>query len=214
MKRRDFLFLCGGGALLASANPGWLLAAEAEPEHYGRARLVTADGQPLAAAQLAGTGGYIFHYPYVSTPALVLDLGRKVPGGVGATGGIVAFSAICSHQFAHPKAALSAINYHPGANDAPGRINCCLHGSGFDPARGGAVVAGPAPTPLTAIVLAQEGDALVALGTRGPEVYGAFFDSFKRELRKQYGRSGVKQMAEGDATAVAAQDYSAQRVMC
>jgi arsenite oxidase small subunit len=145
---------------------------------------------------------------------LVLDLGQKVPGGVGPSGGIVAFSAICSHQFAYPKATLSAINYHPGENNTPGRINCCLHGSGFDPAQGGAVVAGPAPSPLTAIILAQEGNALVALGTRGSEIYEQFFSSFKRELRKQYGRGGVKQMVEGDIRAVAAKTYSQQHVLC
>jgi Rieske Fe-S protein len=175
-----------------------------ETKPYRRARLVDASGRPLSVAQPVGSAGLIFHYPYVSTPAMLLDLGRAVPGG------IVAFSAICTHQFAYPTAALSAINYRPG----DGRINCCLHGSVFDPAQGGAVLAGPAPQPLTAIALDIEGDELVAHGTRGPEVYEAFFRTFKRELREQYGRGLAEQFVEGDARAVAAGEYSRQQVLC
>jgi arsenite oxidase small subunit len=171
---------------------------------------VDASGRPLSVAQPVGSAGLIFHYPYVSTPAMLLDLGRAVPGGVGPSGGIVAFSAVCTHQFAYPTAALSAINYRPG----DGCINCCLHGSVFDPAQGGAVLAGPAPQPLTAIALDIEGDALVAHGARGPEVYEAFFRTFKRELREQYGRGLAEQFVEGDARAVAAGEYSRQQVLC
>lgn len=207
MQRRAFLRLCG---VLACAGPSLLPAAELETKPYRRARLVDATGRLLNAAQLAGNAGMIFHYPYVSTPAMVMDLGRAAPGGVGPTGGIVAFSAICTHQFAYPTAALSAINYRPG----DGRINCCLHGSVFDPAQGGAVLAGPAPKPLTAVVLEFEGDALVVLGTRGPEVYEAFFRTFKSELRELYGRGGAEQFVEGDARAVAAGEYSRQQVFC
>ena len=212
MKRRDFLKLCGGAALCAGA--GALPAAETATKPYPRVRLVDGDGHPLAAARLTGSTGLIFHYPYAGTPAMLLDLGRKVPGGLGPSGGIVAFSAICTHQFAYPTAALSAINYRPGEGGKPGRIDCCLHGSVYDPAQGGAVVTGPAPRPLTAIVLEVDGDGLLALGTRGPEVYAAFFRTFKRELREHYGRGGAEQVVEGEARAELAAEYSRAQVKC
>jgi hypothetical protein len=119
----------------------------------------------------------------------------------------------------YPKASLSALNFQPGKSVTAGRdqaITCCLHGSAFDPARAGAVIAGPAPAPLTVITLHYDAGsgALSAVGTRGSELYSAFFRAFKRDLRDQYGRSGYKQEAQGQSRAVAASEYSRQRVNC
>ena len=219
MERRCFIKLCGGAALLMGARPSFLLAAESANKDYQRARIVDGAGKVLGAEQLAQENSYIFHYPYVSTPALLMDLGHRVDGGVGASGGIVAFTAICTHQFAYPKGRLSAVNYEAGESQTAGRaqvVTCCLHGSAFDPAQGGAVIGGPATHALTAIALEYDeaSGALFAVGTRGEEIYPQFFRSFKRELRKQYGRGAVKQMAQGDATARLAEEYSKQQVRC
>lgn len=219
MKRRAFIKLCGGTAVLLGTRPDLLWAGDGAAKTYPRVSLVDAAGQPFKVGALAGGDGFIFHYPYQSTPALLLDLGRAVPGGVGPGGGIVAFTAICPHQLAYPKAALSALNYHPGKSTTAGRaqaISCCLHGSAFDPAQAGKVIAGPAPRPLTVIELAYDAGSgeLSALGTRGADIYPEFFRAFKRELREQYGRSAYKQEAQGQTKLVEAGAYSAQRVSC
>lgn len=219
MERRTFIKLCSGATALLVARPNLLWAGGAMQTDYRRATLVDGAGQPFKVSALAGSDGFIFHYPYQSTPALLIDLGRKVEGGVGPSGGIVAFTAICSHQFAYPTSTLSAINYHPGKSSTAGReqaISCCLHGSAFEPAQGGKVIAGPAPKPLTAIVLDYDAGSggLSAIGTRGADIYTEFFKAFKRDLRDQYGRSGYKQETEGNTKAVAAAEYSAQHVNC
>lgn len=219
MERRTFIKLCGGAALLMGSKPSLLLAAGGTQKDYQRVRIVDETGKALGAEKLVQGKSFIFHYPYVSTPALLMDLGRSVDGGVGADGGIVAFTAICTHQLAYPKSRLSAVNYEAGESQTAGRaqvVTCCLHGSAFDPAQGGAVIGGPATHALTAIALEyDEGSGgLFAVGTRGEEIYAQFFRSFKRELRKQYGRGAVKQMVQGDVTAKLAEEYSEQQVRC
>ena len=219
MKRRAFIKLCSGVTVLMGMRPDLLLAGGETQMDYKRVTLVDSAGQPFKAGALTGGESFIFHYPYQSTPVLLMDLGRKVEGGVGPSGGIVAFTAICSHQFSYPTASLSAINYYSGKSTTAGReqaISCCLHGSAFDPGQAGKVIVGPAPKPLTAIVLDYDtgSGGLSAVGTRGPDIYPEFFRAFKRDLRDQYGRSGYKQEAEGKIKVVAAAEYSAQHVKC
>lgn len=219
MERRTFIKLCSSLTVLLGARSDLLWGGEATQTDYKRVELVDGAGQPFKAGAMTGSESFIFHYPYQSTPALLIDLGHKVEGGVGPGGGIVAFSAICTHQFSYPTATLSTINYHPGKSSTAGRdqaISCCLHGSAFDPGQGGKVLVGPAPKPLTAIVLdfdAGKG-SLTAIGTKGADIYSDFFKAFKRELRDQYGRSGYKQETEGITKVVSAADYSAQHVNC
>ena len=219
MKRRTFIKLCGGTAVLLGTRPDLLWANTSPTKAYQRVGLVDAAGQPFKVGALAGSDGFIFHYPFQSTPALLLDLGRAVPGGVGPGSGIVAFTAICPHQLAYPKAALSALNYQPDKSSTAGRaqaITCCLHGSAFDPAQSGKAIGGPAPRPLTVIELAYDvgSGELSALGIRGADIYPEFFRAFKRELRQQYGRSAYKQESQGKVRLVAAGAYSGQRVNC
>jgi len=219
MERRTFIKICSSLTVLLSARPDLLWGGGAAQTDYKRVELVDGAGQLFRASAMTGNESFIFHYPFQSTPALLFDLGHKVEGGVGPSGGIVAFTSICSHQFSYPTATLSAINYHPGKSSTAGReqaISCCLHGSAFDPAAAGKVLAGPALKPLTAIVLEYNAGkkSLAAVGTRGPEIYPEFFKAFKRELRDQYGRSGYKEKSEGRAKVVSAAMYSAQHVNC
>lgn len=219
MERRTFIRLCSGATVLLSTRPDLLWAAGEMEQEYKSVALVDAADQPFKVGALAGSDGFIFHYPFKSSPVLLIDLGHKVEGGVGPSGGIVAFSAICSHQFSYPTPSLSAINYHPGKSSTAGReqaISCCLHGSAFDPGQAGKVIAGPAPKPLTAIALEYNAgnETLTATGTRGPDIYPEFFKAFKRELRDQYGRSGYKEESEGRTKVVPAAEYSAQHVNC
>lgn len=219
MERRAFVKLCSSSAALLSTCPQLLWASGAAQTTYSQVELVDKDGQPFSVDSLSAGRSFIFHYPYISTPVLLLDLGRKVEGGVGPSGGIVAFTAICPHQFSYPTANLSALNFQPGESSTAGRkqaITCCLHGSAFDPAKSGTVIAGPAPQALTVVTLEYDAGnrRISATGTHGADIYPMFFRSFKRELRKQYGRSGYKQETEGKVKVMAATEYSSQQVNC
>src|SRR5688500_12621859 len=119
MQRRQFMGACSG-ALLCSSLPQAATAATSsgEPRPYERARLLDAAGAPLRASQVPARRNLVFAYPYLATPAFLLNLASRVPagqrledssgrqyqwpGGVGPAGTIVAFAAICAHQLAYP----------------------------------------------------------------------------------------------------------------
>lgn len=163
--------------------------------------LVDADGAPLRASSLPPHMPYCFLYPYVSTPCLLIDLGeatgpREVagdsrPGGTGPRRSIVAYTAICPHEWSHPEREFSPMYYvAPGERAvlAGGRdrlIVCCSHGSVFDPAAGGRVEQSPARLPLASILLEWDPatDELAAAGMSGPTSFEPFFSSFDRERR-------------------------------
>lgn len=74
-----------------------------------------------------------------------------------AAGGVVAYSAICTHQGC-PSRELGSV----GAGK--GQIICTCHGSLFDPKDNAKVLGGPAPRRLPALPLKAEGGQLVATG--------------------------------------------------
>ena len=66
--------------------------------------------------------------------------------------GVFAYSRVCTHQGC-------IVNY-----DATNHVLACpCHGAQFDPTKDGAVVAGPAPTPLAKIKVAIKGDKVVQI---------------------------------------------------
>jgi rieske iron-sulfur protein len=71
-----------------------------------------------------------------------------------AAGGVLAYSAICTHQSCDVKTWLSKEK----------ALVCYCHSSKFALLDGGIVVAGPASRPLPAIPLALDGDFLVIAG--------------------------------------------------
>jgi thiosulfate dehydrogenase [quinone] large subunit len=115
----------------------------------------TATASPSAAATPSGTrigsvgdlqahGFLSFQDPGSGDQAVAVSL---------LGGGIVAFDALCTH-------AGCAVGY-----DSNRRLLVCpCHGAEFDPAHGAAVVAGPAPTPLTAIRIQVGADESVYAG--------------------------------------------------
>lgn len=219
MDRRSFIESCTAGAACLSAAAAMpALAADAKPKHYGRALLVNERGDPLLASALVPQTNYLFHYPFEATPAFLLDLGKPAasnalstkdrstyawPGGVGARRSIVAFSAICAHQLVYPTREVSFISYRKsrakkGVQD--NLIHCCAEHSQYDPARGAEVISGPAPQPLSAILLEHDpkADTLTAYATLGGEMFEEFFRKYEAKLSLEVGpqaRQGVGNQA-------------------
>jgi len=203
MQRRQFMGSCSGALLCSTLAAPPATGATGRPKAYRRAQLLDETGAPLRASQVPQRRNLVFAYPYVSTPAFLLNLAQQVPatrrlsdsqgngyewpGGVGPGRSIVAFSAICAHQLAYPTREISFISYRENAGGANRRgnvIHCCAEHSQYDPAAGGRVVAGPAPQPLTAILLEYDAreDTLAATGTLGGEVYDDFFAKYDFKL--------------------------------
>ena len=233
MERRDFVRLCASG--IAAAGLPASIAAQSPAAHFdARTKLLDANGKPLLASKLPAQKNLIFHYPYASTPCFLLNLGKPAKtravlktagnenyewsGGVGRSGSIVAYSAICAHQLAYPTKQISFISYRAESsarNKHAEVIHCCAEHSQYDPAAGGRVVAGPAPQPLAAILLEHDPktDELSAVGTLGGEMFNQFFAKYEFRLTLEHGSAPRKATA---ATCVveAMENYCRQQVKC
>ena len=242
MERRGFLKLCGSAAAAVSARPEALAQSQQVLRPYDPALLVHADGSPVRAGGLTTGQCYVFHYPYITTPCFLIDLGRPAvpdgpletedgssyewPGGVGPGASVVAFAAICAHKMTHPARAVSFINYRHedvGYQDTDERrvrrervIYCCSERSVYDPARGARVLGGPAPQPLAAIALshAPEEDTLRAIGTFGGEMYDKFFEEFRFRLELEFETSDLRRRVNEQSKVLAIEEYSRTRVHC
>lgn len=240
MRRRQFLFGCAVAAAAADpvAHAQHARAAQSDPtarlRSWPRARLLGADGRPLKAASIRPRTALVFPYPFVGTPAFLIDLDKPTDrsvrletehderytwdGGVGPKGSIVAFSAICAHRMAYPTREITFINYRDEPSAITKRaqvIHCCSEHSEYDPAAGARVLAGPAKQPLAAIVLEHDraDDALYAVGTRGGELFDAFFEHFEMRLALEHGGDERRLVGE-TSTAIPIERYCRQLMRC
>lgn len=232
--RRRFCGACASTAALATGLPRLLHAAERSVTEHARVTLMASSTVPLRARELQQGVNYIFHYPYVSTPCFLLDLGHPLTeavdlqtreeqrytwkGGVGPNRSIVAFSAICSHRMTHPSPEASFISYHGSGHHAPegrGVIHCCSENSVYDPAAGCRVLSGPAPEPLAAIELEYDPDTdtLTATGTTGGTMFEQFLASFGDRLAIEYGQDYERPIG-AQARVVTLEEYSDVRTQC
>ena len=79
MKRREFVKLCASAVAGVSASPELLGEDKRELHFYERVALI--DGynhEPVRASSLEVGETYLFHYPFVSTPCFLIDLGQPV----------------------------------------------------------------------------------------------------------------------------------------
>lgn len=234
MQRRDFIQVCAASAALASA-PGHS-AADSKPRFYSRARLVDERRQPLRAGTLAVGQNYVFHYPFEGTPCFLLNLGKATgqnvalrtedgktydwPGGVGPQRAFVGYSAICSHRLTYPTRQISFISYRDrsmaSSVSKPNTIHCCSEHSEYDPASGARVLNGPAPQPLSAILLEYEPatDGLYAVGTLGGELFNAFFAKYELKLELDYGSGRAKQPVAAQSVVTELASFCKQQVRC
>lgn len=199
---------CVAGAWVASsALP---VVAAGEVQSYPRSLLVDPTGSPWSARRLKVGEAFLFNYPYTVTPVFLFAFESDVkpaelvtedkrhyaaPAGVGPNRSIVAFSAICAHKLMYPTSAFSFIGLRSGQGSEPAHvIHCCGDNSRYDPLHGARVIDGPAPQPLAAVLLEWDAsrDQLYAVGTRGGEMFDAFFKKYAQKLEFENGSSQRK----------------------
>ncbi|QJR15592.1 twin-arginine translocation signal domain-containing protein [Usitatibacter palustris] len=233
MERRDFVKLCAASAAGATL-PETSQAKDLSARTYNRVKLLDERGQPVRVDTLAKGVGYVFEYPFASTPAFLIRLDKPVAGGVvlktesgddykwaggvGPDKSVVAYSAICAHKLTYPTKQVSFIGYRhtPSPVAGPGRvITCCSDRSVYDPSAGARVVSGPAPQPLCTILLEHDAkaDELYALGTFGGEMFTEFFKRFEFRLQMEMGNR-TRAQADRTATVRELANYSAQWAQC
>jgi Rieske Fe-S protein len=235
MDRRNFLKVTATGALIAISPSLITTKLHANVENlyltYEKVQLVDANGVPIKASALKKETNYIFNYPYTSTPAILLDL--EIPTaqnvslksedgqeyiwktGVGSKRTIVAYSAICSHQLAHPTPDDSFLQYcrkdqKTIAYEHGGVMVCSSHLSVFDVQKGCKTLAGPAAQPLASIVIeVADDDTLWAVAVLGPDKFHEYFKAFKPEFKKYYGgKKEAKKFVTTNAKMVNLNEYT------
>jgi len=241
MQRRSFLKVIGAtGALIAispSTITGELRASNGTVFNtFNRVQLTDSQGKALTTSTLIKEENYIFNYPLVATPSILLDLpeatqndveliaenGEKYiwRGGVGSQGTIVAYVAICAHQLSHPSPDASFIQYckKGESNLLPDKagIICSSHMAYYDTSAGCKRAEGsPATQPLASIILEiAEDDTIWAVGVLGPQRFKEYLKTFKSEMKKYYGgRRKAKTKTVDTATTLALKDYTQEIVI-
>ena len=235
MDRRNFLRIAGVGAAMAIAPStivGRLYASEgALFQSYEKVQLVDAEGNPIKSSALKKETNYVFNYPFVGTPSILLDLGEKTAenitlksedgeeylwkSGVGVNRSIVAYSAICSHQLAHPTPDDSFLQYLPRGGktmtcEQSGIMVCSSHLSAFDTKKGCKHIAGPAEQALASIVIEiDKDDNIWASAVLGPDKFHDYFKAFKPEFKKYYGgKRKAKKRVKDSAQTVTLSEYT------
>ncbi|WP_448587383.1 (2Fe-2S)-binding protein [Thermocrinis sp.] len=238
MDRRSFIKTCSTIAVAsmvdASLFSELLSAQEGMFKAYRKALLIKEDGSPLSEADLKPHTAYIFFYPHVGTPCYIINLGEEVKpleltlkdgkkyrwqGGVGSKKSIVAYSAICAHQWSYPTKKYSFINYYPPDKPSEiskkgGIIQCCAHLALYDPKEGAKVVDGPADFPLASVVIQEEGGRFYAVGILGVDQFDKFFETYRRELREAYGTTAKARELVDSCKVVEVSKYVGQVIYC
>ena len=133
------LAACGGGAGSSGGGSGGGKSGDSGGGDYGGGNSggggSDKDSKAAIAAESDVAPGSAVTFKDAGNPAVLVHLDN---------GDFVAYSAICTHQGC-------TVAYKNG------QLACPCHGSIFDPADGAAVVAGPAPKPLTEIPVKVEG---------------------------------------------------------
>ena len=200
-------------------------------QSHPRSLLVDEFGKPISAKGLRNGETLLFNYPFAASPVFLIAMDTEVrdvellteakqryaaPAGVGPKRNLVAFSAICAHKLMYPTPALSFIGVRKGQGSEPAQvIHCCGDNSRYDPARGAAVMSGPAPQPLAAVLLEWDAqrDQLHAVGTRGGEKFGEFFEKYAFKLEMELGRR-ARDVAGPTCITRSASAYSRQWQSC
>jgi len=147
-----------GAAGATMAIPG---TAEAAQVDAGRTTLPYPRKAITTTSKLKVNEPVAFTYPDNSSPCALIKMGRKVQGGIGPDGDIVAFSTLCTHMGC------------PVAYDGQARsFKCGCHYSQFDPELAGQMICGQATEslPQVTLLLGRDG-TIAATGVQGL-IYG------------------------------------------
>jgi thiosulfate dehydrogenase (quinone) large subunit len=143
--RRAFLAAASKAGAVAAGT--LVLAAGAAPMLAAREQSRTTDRagfRPIGYLSQVPVGqGELVEQPSSGIPAILIRL---------ASDRVVAFEAICTH-------AKCVVDFDPGRR----LIVCACHGAEFDPARGAAVVAGPAPRPLPPVKVRVDRNGTISI---------------------------------------------------
>jgi arsenite oxidase small subunit len=158
---RRMFFKVSGAAAAGTTALGVPVSAEAAQIEAGRTTLPYPRKTLGKLAALKVNEPMAFAYPDTSSPCAMLKMGRKVSGGVGPDGDVVAYSTLCTHMGC-------PVNY-----DAQARaFKCPCHFSQFDPEIAGQMICGQATENLPQITLNVGADgSIVATGVQGL-IYG------------------------------------------
>ena len=240
--RRSFVKLCASAIALVTASPSVLAQKDRVLRRYQRVQLVDAWDRPITVADLKEGENYLFHYPYITTPCFLLNLGKPTAsettlttedgrsyrwqGGVGPKRSVVAFSAICAHRMTYPARAVSFINYRhrkvrftdKGKHKAERSqiIYCCSEKSVYDPSDGARVLGGPAPQPLAAVELEydKQDGILYATGTYGGDLFDKFFKVFGFRLQLEFRTPHIRDEVTRTARVMPLAEYCQTQVLC
>lgn len=169
MALSTLLAIGGIAAVLKSiANPASPSSATAGPAQFQRVTVAQLSdlqvGQPIA-----------FNYPLDTEPNILVKLGMKAQGGIGAEGDIVAFSSICQHLGCvygfQTTGSSPACNSSYKADRPVGY--CCCHGSVYDFTNAASVISGPSPRPQPQVKLEIDSSGnIYAVGMGPPTIFG------------------------------------------
>jgi arsenite oxidase small subunit len=158
---RRMFFKVSGATAAATIALGVPVAAEAAQVEAGRTTLPYPRKALVKMGALKVNEPMAFAYPDASSPCAMLKMGRKVAGGVGPDGDIVAYSTLCTHMGC-------PVNYDAQARS----FKCPCHFSQFDPEIAGQMICGQATENLPQITLNVGSDgSIVATGVQGL-IYG------------------------------------------
>jgi arsenite oxidase small subunit len=150
LSRRSLL---AAGAASTVAVAAGATEAEAKSRSYPRLRVIALD-------RLKVNRAHTFDYPLKGDTSVLVDFGRRVPGGVGPKRSIVAYSAQCQHMGC-------VVAYRRKSRE----LFCPCHQSRYDPERLGSIIQGVATRPLPKIRLQVRNGAIFAVGVDGL-IYG------------------------------------------
>jgi Rieske Fe-S protein len=188
-------------------------------QSFPSVQLLDTDGAPLTVTKVNSEYNvmtsqlHLFFYPLTNEPNFFLNLApatpggpgaTNVPGGVGPTKSIVAYSAICQHL----GCPAPAISYYPPAtctktfntkttSGLSFYIHCSCHGSTYDVTDSAANLTGPAIYPLPQVTLLWKDpstggdDTLWAVGESTTVAVNGHFNT----LQGGYGVPSTSQLA-------------------
>jgi arsenite oxidase small subunit len=151
LSRRQLL--AAGAAATAGAAVTLDAEARAATSGYPRVRVT-------ALNRLHVNRPVDFMYPLKSQPNVLLDLGHRVPGGVGPKRSIVAYSTLCQHMGC-------PVVYSRSQRE----FVCPCHQSRYDPGRLSSIVQGVATRALPRVRLEVRNGSVYAVGVDGL-IYG------------------------------------------